>query len=138
MVKIVQRYQSERGETFDTALEAHQDDLAHLFNGLFGNGEEGREKTAAVVRYVVTHIHSFADACEAIRTETQRELSLRPLPADAWSSTPPIRDGANDLPPGVYWSSEGDNFYGPEKKGMGSAFYNQWYPRRDEFPTGPE
>lgn len=39
------------------------------------------------------------------------------------------------IPPGVYWGSDGGNFYSLEtRQGMGQPFYARWCDRRREFP----
>lgn len=39
------------------------------------------------------------------------------------------------IPKGVYWSSEGSNFYSASgRKGKGIPFYEHWKDRKDQFP----
>lgn len=46
-----------------------------------------------------------------------------------------IQHQVSDVPDGVYWSREAGNFYdATTNKGMGTAFYERWYERKDEFP----
>jgi hypothetical protein len=39
-----------------------------------------------------------------------------------------------DLPEGVYWSIDAQNFYGPDGRAMDQHFAEVWWPRMLEFP----
>ncbi len=54
----------------------------------------------------------------------------------SWADTAPEEnDPAFDpLPPGVYWSIDAQNFYGPDGRDMGQSFAEAWWPRMSEFP----
>lgn len=41
---------------------------------------------------------------------------------------------ATPVPSEIYYSVANDNFYDRDFKGMGLTFYNQWWPRRKDFP----
>lgn len=42
------------------------------------------------------------------------------------------------IPPGVYYSTERQNFYDFDGTGKGDKFYGTWHYRRAEFPTQPK
>lgn len=51
---------------------------------------------------------------------------------------PPMNDINKDVPSGVYYNVEHDNFYSLlTNKGMGNDFYSQWKIRNMDFPTTP-
>lgn len=76
----------------------------------------------------------------AALTHIQRAvLFSAPVPAAPPNPKPVTLPGPTAaIPPGVYYSTERQNFYDFVGVGKGDAFYGTWYHLRAKFPTQPK
>jgi hypothetical protein len=128
MATEVKSWRANDGSLHDDKVVAAQRDVELLVTEIMWPGadvehisEKLIENREHVIR-VLTEYHRLAPPT-APRGEASAESSEGPVVEES------------DIPPMVYWDAENSNFYGAtSRRGQGQIFFDQWYPRRAEFP----
>jgi hypothetical protein len=77
----------------------------------------------------------WSDIIDHINSYVQRELALARRATAGTTAAPIVSPG--QIPNGIYYSVEHDNFYSVDNKGMGQGFYDLWAARKGQFPVAP-